>query len=121
MAYPSAIPRPAIRLKDTLAVGAAFDNTDELREIVPVGGSARVRVRIKATNTGNLLVSPVGPDFQRGQSGYTVYTTGASASTAVAADTEVKVDVDLYGENYVEVLFTGTATGVITFLDVSQL
>lgn len=118
--FPSLVPRPAVRLKAALAVAAAFANTEVLKEYVPTAGSARIRVRFKATNTGTLLVSPAWGNGANPPA-YTVYTTGASAATAVAANTEVNVDLDLYGENFVEVKFTGSATGVITFADVSQL
>ena len=50
----------------------------------------------------------------------TAYATG-TGTAAVAAATEVKVDVALLGESWVMVEFVCTATGTITWCDVCQL
>lgn len=129
---PDDISRPARRLTGALAAGTATSNGGVLYEVIPVRGSARVRVRIKtATNGGTLDVFFVGPDFNQQQSvdgvAYaslvgTIYTTGNGTQASVTAGTEAKVDVDCYGESYAIVKFTGSVgAGVITFVDVSQV
>jgi hypothetical protein len=101
---------------------------------VAVAQSARVRVRIKtATATGTLNVKPIAPigllptdeavqlaDGTIDPAKVLAYTTG-TGTAAVSAGTETKVDVDLYGENYVLVEFVCTLTGTLTFCDVSQV
>ena len=133
--HPDAIYRGLIRCKNGLAAGAATANGVVIYEVVPVFGSARVRVRIKvATNGGTLDVIPVGPDFDVTSAGVvagstafgslvgTQYATGGSTSNAVTAGTELKVDLDLYGETYLLLKYTGsTGAGSITYVDVAQL
>jgi hypothetical protein len=122
-------PRPAIRLKGALKAGAATSNGGILYEIVPTRGSSRMRVRIKtATNGGSIDLIPVGPDFDPDQTVAfgsltgTLYTSGLPTQVGVTAGTETKIDLELYGENYVIVKFTGTVgAGTITFVDVSQV
>lgn len=124
--YPSPIPRPAIRLKGVspgLGVGVAFENTNVRSEVVATHGSARIRARIKtAAAGGTIQLIPLGPDYNpETGTGGTEYTSGVSASTAVVAATEMNVDLDLYGENFVLVKFVGSGTGTITYCDVSQV
>ena len=92
--------RPSYRLKGQLAAGAATSNGGILYELIPVRGSARVRVRIKtASNGGTLDLFFVGPDFnqQQAEDGVaygsltgTIYTTGNPTQVAVTAGTEAK-------------------------------
>ena len=122
--FPDLRPRPAFRLAGELAVGAAFDNTDVLQQLVPTSGSARLRVRIKtATAGGTLDIVLYGPDTDpdRATLTGTGYTTGNPTQVTVSSGTEAKIDVDLYGENFALVKFTGTGTGTVTYADVSQV
>lgn len=133
--HPDAVYRGVSRCKNGLAAGTATSNGGIIYEVVPVFGSARLRVRIKvATNGGTLDVIPIGPDFDMTSPGAvsgatafasltgTQYTTGGSTGNAVTAGTELKVDLDLYGEAYVLLKYTGsTGAGSITYVDVSQL
>ena len=132
---PDAVYRGPSRCKNGLAAGTATSNGGVIYEIVPIFGSSRVRVRIKvATNGGSLDVIPVGPDFDVTSNGAvagstafaslvgTQYTTGGSTSNAVTAGTELKVDLDIYGESYLLLKYTGsTGAGSITYVDVCQL
>lgn len=132
---PDAVYRGPSRCTSGLKAGAATSNGGVIYEVVPVFGSSRLRVRIKvATNGGSLDVIPVGPDFDVTAAGVaagstafaslvgTQYTTGGSLANAVTAGTEVKADLDLYGESYVILKYTGaTGAGTITYADVSQL
>lgn len=113
-----------------LAVAAAFVNTNVLYEVIPVRGAAKVRVRFKATNTGALDLIFVGPDFNQQQAvdgvafaslTGTSYTTGNPTQVAIVANTEAKIDSDCYGEGYVIIKFSATATGAVTFCDASQI
>lgn len=132
--------RGAIRFTapSLLAAGTATAATGVLYDIIPVRGSAKLRVRIKtATNGGTLDVVLLGPDFDvqqaRGTQGAaavafaslvgTQYTTGNPAQVPVTAGTEAKIDItDLSGESYALVKFTGTVgVGSITYVDVSQV
>ena len=124
--------RPHRRLTGQLAAGTATSNGGILYEVVPVRGSARLRVRIKtASNGGTLDVFFVGPDFNQQQSGEsvaygsltgTIYTTGNGTQASVTAGTEAKIDVDCYGESYAIVKFVGSVgAGTITYADVSQV
>src|SRR4051812_13553228 len=97
--------RPPRRLKKNLAAGVATSNGGILWELVPVFGSARVKVRIKtASNGGTIELIPVGPDFDPDQASATAfasltgtpYTTGGPASVAVVAGTESQIFMDLY-------------------------
>lgn len=133
--HPDAIYRGVYRCKNGLAAGTATSNGGIIYEVVPVFGSARLRVRIKvATNGGTLDVIPLGPDFDMTSAGVvagstafasltgTQYATGGSTANAVTAGTELKVDLDLYGDAYVLLKYTGSVgAGSITFVDVSQL
>ena len=124
--------RPHRRLTGQLAAGTATSNGGILYEVVPVRGSARLRVRIKtASNGGTLDVFFVGPDFNQQQSGEsgadgsltgTIYTTGNGTQAAVSAGTEAKIDVDCYGENYAIIKFVGSVgAGTISYCDCSQV
>lgn len=128
---PDDIARPSRRLTANLAVGTATSNGGILWEVVPVRGASRFRARIKtASNGGTLDVFPVGPDFDPAQlpaTAYasltgTIYTTGVATQAAVTAGTEATCTLDLYGESYVLVKFTGTVgAGTVTYCDVSQV
>ena len=114
--------------------GGAVTNGTTYREIVACPGSARLRVRIlTATATGTLNLKPVAPmaltatdESVSDKTGFidpakvVVYATG-TATGAVAAGTETKVDLDCYGENYVMVEFICTATGSVVWCDISQV
>jgi hypothetical protein len=127
---PDDISRPARRLTGQLAAGAATANTAIIYEVIPVRGAARVKVRLKVTNTGTLDLLFVGPDFNQQQAvdgvafgslTGTVYTTGNPAQVAIVANTENSISSDCYGESYAIVKFTGSATGAISYCDVSQV
>lgn len=129
---PDDISRPARRMTGALAAGTATSNGGVLYEVIPLRGSARVRVRIKtATNGGTLDLLFVGPDFNQ-QQGVdavafasltgTVYTTGNPTQVAVTAATEATIVSDCYGEGYAIVKFTGTVgAGTVTYCDYSQV
>ena len=104
-------------------------------EVVAVPGSARVRVRIltAGAGAGTLNVKPIAPvaatptdesvllkDGTIDPSKVTVYGTG-TGTAAVSAATETKVDLDLYGENFILVQFVCSATGTLVFCDCSQV
>ena len=113
---------------------ATVTNGQTYSEVVAVPGSARVRVRIKtATATGTLNVKPIAPvatsptdesvltaDGRVDASKVQAYATG-TGTAAVSAGTETKVDLDLYGENFVLVEFVCTLTGTLVFCDVVQV
>ncbi len=93
-------------------------------------GAARLRIRIKTvTQGGTLDAFFVGPDFRVEQlpaTAYaslvgTVYATGGGDQATVTAGTEANMDVDVWGEGYVLLKFTGGGTGTIGFVDVSQV
>lgn len=115
---PAQQPRPARRLTGNLAVGAATANTVAISEDVPIAGAAKVKARIKVTNTGTLDMTF---GFYNPAGVFTAYTTGNPTQVAVSANTEAQISSDTYGEDYVRVTFTGTATGAITYCDVSQV
>lgn len=128
---PGMTPRGIYRCQNGLAAGTATANGTTIYEIVPVSGALRIRVRIKtATNGGTLDVFGLGPDFDltQAQAGVaygsltgTIYSTGNPTQVVVAAGTESKADIDLYGEEYVVLKFSGTTgAGTITYVDVSQ-
>lgn len=129
---PDRIPRPLRRLTGQLAAGSATSNGGIQYECIPVAGALRMRVTIlTATNGGTLDVIRMGPDFSPDQLSPTPpayaaivgtkYTTG-NGTAAVTAGTEAKIDLDLYGESYVLVKFTGSVgAGTISYCDVGQL
>lgn len=116
------------------STGGAVTNGNTYSEVIAVTGAARVRVRIKTvTATGTLNVIPIAPqgllstDESVMAASGTIdpakvlnYATG-TGTVAVAAATEAKVDLDLYGESYALVQFVCSANGTITFVDVSQV
>jgi hypothetical protein len=53
--------------------------------------------------------------------GGTLYTSGNPSQLALTAGTEAKTDIDCYGEGYVLLKLTGSGTGTVTYIDVSQL
>lgn len=126
---PDDISRAAYRLVRGLAVATAFVNTTVLWEVIPIRGAARVKVRFKATNTGTLDLFFLGPGFDQDQASATayasllgtIYTTGNPTQVAIVANTEAQIFSDCYGEGFAIVKFTGTATGAITYADVSQV
>lgn len=105
------------------------------REVVAVPNATNVRVRIlcAGAGAGTLNVKPIAPiatavtdESVQDKNGWidpskvTAYATGTGTG-AVAAVTEVKVDLALMGENYILIEFVCSATGTITWCDVSQL
>lgn len=114
--------------------GGAVTNAVTYREVVAVPNAVQVRVRLlTATATGTLNIKPIAPVAvtPTDESAFdknafidplkvTAYTTGG-ATVAVVAGTEVKLDLSLFGENYVLVEFVCSATGSITWCDFSQL
>jgi hypothetical protein len=130
---PTSKPRPPVRLKNAsatgLGVGVATSNGGINYEIIPVFGAARVRVRIKVSGNGGAIdLVGVGPDFdpeQRPAFGAltgTLYATGNPAQVPVIVATEATITMDLYGEGYVIVKYTGAVgAGAITYCDVEQV
>lgn len=116
------------------SAGGVVTNGTTYREIVATAGSAKIRARIlTVTATGTLNIKPVAPQGASAidesvmaaggnidTTKVTAYSTG-TGTAAVAAATEQKVDLDLYGENYVMIEFVCSATGTITWLDVNQV
>jgi hypothetical protein len=115
---------------------ATITNGQTYSEVVCTAGAAKVRVRILCAGSaaGTLTVSPIAPEglvasdesvmAANGRidpAKIRAYTTGASSATAVAAVTETKVDLDLYGENYCLVSFLASGTGTLVFCDISTV
>lgn len=146
---PNVRARPAVRLnRSTTAAtnpglqgsaapgstGGTVASGTTYREVVAVPNAVNVRVRLLTVGaTGTLNVKPVAPfaatstdESAFSGTGFidpskvTAYATG-TGTAAVAAATEVKVDLATMGENYVLVEFVCTANGSITWCDVSQL
>lgn len=119
--------RAARRLNGALKPGTAFVNTTVLYEVVSTLGAQRLIVRLKATAAGTLDVVPVGPDFDPAQTvafaslAGTKYASNLPTQVVIVANTENFIKFTTEGENYVVVKFTGTASGAITFVDVSQV
>lgn len=113
--------------------GAVVNGTT-YREVVAVAGANNVRARLLTTTaTGTLNVKPVAPiaatatdESVMDRTGWvdpskvTAYSTG-TGTAAVAAGTEVKVDVALFGENYVLIEFVCTVSGTLNWCDVCAL
>lgn len=148
---PTIRPRHAVRLNKPTAVslglqgsavpgsgGGVVTNAVTYREIVACPGASQIRVRIltDAVATGTLNVKPIAP-IQVSAAGLvdetvqaangtidplkvTAYSTG-TGTVAVLANTEAKVDLALFGENYVMIEYVCSATGVLTWVDVSML
>ena len=116
------------------STGGTVANTTTYREIVACPNAVGVRVRLlTATATGTLNIKPVAPiaatvtdESVSDKNGFidplkvTAYATGG-ATVAVAAATEVKLDLPLQGENFVMIEFVCTLTGSITWCDFCQL
>ena len=114
---------------------ATITSGQTYQEVVAVPGSARVRVRTltAGSGAGTLYVKPIAPvaasptdesvltkDGHVDPSKVQAYATG-TGTAAVTAATEAKVDLDLYGENFILVQFVCSATGTLVFVDVSQV
>lgn len=121
MSQPELRPRPSFRVSGDLAVGASLSNGVVVDEIVPIAGSARLRVRFKASAAGALDVVLMGPNTNTDTEGGTQYSTGNPTQVAVSANTEAKIDVDLYGESWALIKYTPSGSGTITYVDVSQV
>jgi hypothetical protein len=96
-----------------LAEGTAYANTDVLVVPVAIYGAGGVRLRGKFTGAGSLAVAVLRWD------GQTVYDTAPVTAISVTANTEFVEDIDLRGERGLRLTFTASATGVVTYLDVS--
>lgn len=114
---------------------ATITNGQTYSEVVCTAGAAKIRARIlcAGAGAGTLNIKPIAPtattatdESVMAGSGFIdpakvrKYSTGTGTG-AVAAVTEVKVDLDLYGENYCLVEFVCSATGTLVFCDVSTL
>jgi hypothetical protein len=134
---PDARHRYPIRCKGALAKGAAFTNGQILYEILPVFGSLNARVRALVTGAAATLDAFfLGPDFDIESQTLTpqaplvatlfanlagtIYATGGPAQTPLAAGTESKVDLTLFGEGYLLLKLTGQGSGAVSFIDLSQ-
>lgn len=78
---------------------------------------ARVRARIKLAGnaTGTLSTAFRSPD------NVNAYVTGNPADVVLGANGEGKVDIDNYGEDYIRFTFVCSASGTVTFFDVSRV
>lgn len=85
---------------------------------VPVGGSQRVRFRFLSSATGTLAFRLA---YQDNTGTFTPYATGNPADVSVTANTETYQEITVGGETWLLVTFTPSATGTITWLDVSQV
>lgn len=113
----------------TVAAGATLTASTTYYAYIATAGAARCRYRGKFSNTVTVTLSPCSAldvpfpaaTVQATQGGIgTAYTTGASVATAILAET--KIDMDLYGEPFVEIKYVvGGSDAVISFNDLSQL
>ena len=145
---PNDRPRPAYRLNHSTtaaspglqgsateqSTGGAVLSGTTYRELVAVPNATNVRVRLlTATATGTLNVKPVAPvaatstdESVMDKTGFIdplkvmAYATG-TGTAAVSAGVEQKVDLALFGENYILVEFVCTLNGTLTWCDVCQL
>lgn len=108
------------RVGGLLVDGAALTNATPVSVIVKLGnGVARWRLHFQATCAGSLTFRYVRP--LKNQSLYTAGAPGgAPAAAAVVANVETIVTVqDHAGEQAVQVTFTPSANGAVTFADLS--
>ncbi len=105
-----------LRLVGALAAGAAVSSGNAVNELRACAGVARGRVRLKASVAGTLEVRFAGPD-----EGATVYTTPAAVSAAVVANTEQMIEFAPFGEAFLQIRFTPSANGTITYCDICGL
>lgn len=100
-----------------LAEGATLTNAVEVSEYVPVAGAARIRVHWKSTVAGSLAIHFCRPDRLPNPARYTA---GNPTAVPIVANTENVIDVAThFGEHMMEVAFTPSATGALTYADVS--
>lgn len=107
--------RPAMILGGALAPGQALSNGVPVSVQVPIGGARLVTIRALLTCSGSLQPSFTHP----GQS--TLYTQGNPTAIAVVGNTEVYEQITANGEAAVDLTFTPSGNGVVSFFHVLQL
>ena len=90
-------------LAEELAPGKTYTDTTDRVATCAVAGEARFRLRFKATVAGTLKARFLRPG------GAEEYTANNPADVPVVANTEIKMDVDHWGEGLVKFLFTPNA------------
>lgn len=99
-----------------LAVGSVIPAAGTAKCRIPVAGASKVRVCAKVSEAATLKCFRMRPD------GETRSTIGNPADVALVADTEAKMDIDLYGEAYLEIeILADVDAATIAFVDVNQL
>lgn len=105
----------------TLADGVALATGVAVSALIPLAGSSRFRIRIKASAAGTLSSAFVRP----GTTGFdaaSLYTTGNPTDVAVVANTETKLEIsEHYGEALLLLTYTPSGNGTLTFCDVCEL
>ena len=139
------LPQPSVwlpyahkELAGALSPGATLTNATAVSEVLLVGNVRFLTVRILATAAGSLTFAfarPKGvnpnrflPSQASGQTsgeldpaGITPYATLAPSAVAVSANTEAVMQVTTNGEWFGVLTYTPSASGVVTWVDVSAL
>lgn len=100
-------PGPSPSLLD----GAAVVNGVASDALFQTSGAERFTLRFKASVAGTLQLAIVRED------GVTAYALPVIPSEAVVPDTELFLDLDLYGEPFVRARFTPSNDGTVTYCD----
>lgn len=107
--------RPAQVLSGPFAATAALVNGIEYKVAVAVAGARIVTVRAEFLAAGTLSFKFLHPD------GVTAYTAANPADVAVANGDEVATTVTCNGEAILQIVFTPSEDGVVSFVHVYQL
>lgn len=117
-------PRYNASVGGALADGATLTNATPVQVLVPLAGCVRYRFRFKATAGGTLAfaycranLSPAASPAQA-----TPYTANNPSNITVAANVEApSLDADHYGEDYLLITFTPSASGTVVYADISRV
>jgi len=105
--------RPPYTLTRNLKATTALLAAASAKEVLPVLGIRKVRVRAKTSAAATLKVRAVRPDSA------TATVSGNPVDVALAANTENVIEMTLCGEAFIEVeILMGVGNGTVTYVDV---